>query len=71
MGASDKGFKEPLYQVWAEEVGTGRLVAVPCFPRVMKEVADEYASTMRMMIAQGKEKRYSSPQVLLHLGNLN
>lgn len=59
--------RDPLYQVWAEEVSTGKLVPAPMFPRVVKEVADEYASTMSMMIAAGKEKRYSQPQVLLHI----
>jgi hypothetical protein len=59
--------REPLYQVWAEETATGQLVPAPMFPRVAKEVADEFASTMAMMIACGKEKRYNQPQVLLHI----
>lgn len=62
--------REPLYQVWATDVKTGKPVAVPFFPRIKKEVAEEYAATMRMMIAQGKEKRYSDPKAVLHLGGL-
>ena len=63
--------REPLYQVWATEVETGNQVPMPFFPRVMKEVAEEYAATVRMMIATGKEKRYSDPMAVLHLGILN
>ena len=62
--------REPLYQVWATEIETGKLVAVPFFPRMKKEVIEEYTATMRMMIAQGKEKRYSNPEAVLHLGGL-
>lgn len=60
--------RAPLYQVWATEVQTGQLVAVPFFPRVMQEVADEYVATMKSMISLGKEKRYVEPQALPHLG---
>lgn len=59
--------REPLYQVWAIEVATGNLVPVPFFPRIAKQVAEEFALTMRLMIAQGKEKRYSDPKALLHI----
>lgn len=59
--------RAPLYQVWATDVKTGKLVVVPFFPRIAKEVAEEYAATMRLMIAAGKEKRYSDPQALIHL----
>ena len=69
MDGFEKG-REPLYQVWAEETDTGKLVAVPYFPRAMQQAAEEWASLMRQMIAQGKEKRYSNPQARLHLGNL-
>ena len=62
--------REPLYQVWATDVETGKPVAVPFFPRIQKEVAEELAATMRMQIALGKEKRYSDPKALLHLGGL-
>lgn len=59
--------REPLYQVWAIELATKKLVPVPFFPRIAKEVAEEFASNMRMMIAAGKEKRYSDPQALVHI----
>lgn len=61
--------REPLYQVWATETKTGQLVAVPFFPRVMKQVADEYVSTMDSMIKLGKETRYAEPQALVHLSS--
>lgn len=68
MGANDEGIRrEPLYQVWAEETETGKLVPVPFFPRIGRESAEEFASLMRQMIAQGKETRYSQPQAVLHL----
>jgi hypothetical protein len=63
--------REPLYQVWATERTTGQLVVVPFFPRIAKEVADEFASTMRMQISLGNEKRYSDPQALLHMREPN
>lgn len=59
--------REPLYQVWAVDTTTGKPVAVPFFPRMAKEPVEEFAATMRMMIAQGKEKRYSDPKAVLHL----
>lgn len=62
---------EPLYQVWATEIQSGKLVPMPMFPRVMKDVADEYASTVRMMIAAGKETRYKDPESILYLGHRN
>lgn len=62
--------RELLYQVWATETATGQLVAVPFFPRVAKEVAEEYAATMKGMISLGKEKRYSDPHALPHLSVL-
>lgn len=64
----DQVKREPLYQVWATEVKTGNLVAMPMFPRVMQEVANEYVTTVKGMIALGKEKRYVDPQALPHLG---
>ena len=63
--------KEPLHQVWATEIKTGNLVPVPFFPRVAKQVADEYVVTMQSMIKLGKEKRYADPQALPHLGMLS
>jgi len=65
-----KDTREPLFQVWATETKTGQLVAVPFFPRVMKEVAEEYVATMKSMISLGKEKRYADPQALPHLGTI-
>lgn len=62
--------REPLYQVWAEETATGKLVAVPFFPRMGKDAVEEFASLMREQIAKGKETRYSKPEAVLHLGNL-
>ena len=59
--------KEPLYQVWATEVRTNKLVAVPFFPRVAKTGAEKFAGTMREQIAKGNEKRYADPQALLHI----
>lgn len=59
--------REPLYQVWATETKTGKLVPAPMFPRVMKEVAEEYVATMKSMIMAGHEKRYTEPQALIHL----
>jgi len=63
--------REPLYQVWAIERATGKLVAVPFFPRIAKEVAEEFAATMRMEIALGHETRYSDPEALLHIRTLD
>lgn len=60
---------EPLYQVWAIETKTGNLVPFPFFPRVMKDVADEYVSTVKSMIVAGHEKRYTEPQALIHLAS--
>jgi len=60
--------REPLYQVWATETKTGQLVPMPMFPRVMLETAEEYVSTVKAMISTGKEKRYTEPQALRHLG---
>jgi hypothetical protein len=60
---------EPLFQVMATERKTGQLVAMPMFPRVMKETADEYVQTVKMMIAAGKEKRYADPHVAQLLTN--
>jgi hypothetical protein len=62
--------REPLYQVWATETATGKLVAVPFFPRVRQEAADEFVASMVSMIRLGKEKRYADPQALPHLGEL-
>lgn len=59
--------REPLYQVWAIERATGKLVAVPNFPRIAKVVADEFAAALRMQIALGNETRYSDPEALLHI----
>lgn len=59
--------REPLFQVWATETKTGNLVAVPMFPRVIKEAAEGFVSDMKRMIQQGHEKRYSDPQALEHL----
>ena len=67
----DQKKHEPLYQVWVTEVETGKFIPCPCFPRMMKEVVDEFASTMRLMIAAGKEKRYADPQSLLYIGHRN
>lgn len=62
---------EELYQVMARDAKTKKLVAVPCFPRVMKKVAEGYVETMRSMIAVGKEKRYEDPHIAMHLGHRN
>ena len=59
--------RAPLYQVWAIERATDKLVVVPFFPRIAKEVAEEFAATMRMQIALGNETRYSDPEALLHI----
>lgn len=61
--------REPLYQVWATETKTGNLVAVPYFPRAMKEVTEEWVATMKGMIALGNEKRFTDPQSLVHLAS--
>lgn len=63
--------REPLYQVWATETATNNLVAVPMFPRAMKEAAEMWVSDMERMIREGKEKRYADPKALPHLGMLN
>jgi hypothetical protein len=70
MEQEGQGIHEPLYQVWAENTETGALEPVPFFPRVMQATAEEYAATMRKMIALGKERRYSNPKALLHLATL-
>ena len=59
--------REPLYQVWATDTETGKPVPVPYFPRMRQDVVEEFAATMRMMIAAGKEKRYSNPEALRHI----
>lgn len=59
--------REPLYQVWATETKTGQLVAVPMFPRMIKEAAENFVQTMKDQIALGNEKRFVEPQALLHL----
>ena len=59
--------REPLYQVMATETSTGKLVAMPMFPRIGKEAADEFCATVRTMILQGKEMRYADPQAVLLL----
>ena len=58
---------EPLYQVYAEEVKTGQLVAVPMFPRAMKAATEEWVGLMLEQIRLGNEKRYANPQVALHI----
>ena len=63
--------REPLYQVWATETKTGKLVPVPYFPRAMKPVAEEWVSLMKQAIASGKYTAYSDPKALLHLATLN
>lgn len=62
--------RDPLYQVWATRTDTGELVVVPCFPRVIREVADEFVTTMRAQIVAGNEKRYAEPQALAHLSTI-
>ena len=59
--------REPLYQVWAEETKTGKMVAVPIFPRALKENVEEWVGLMQEQIRLGNEKRYSNPQAALHL----
>ena len=61
--------KEPLYQVWAEDTKTGKLVAAPMFPRAVKELVEEWGNIMREQIRLGNEKRYIDPQVVLHIQN--
>lgn len=72
MQLDEQGIKrEQLFEVWAERTDTGQLVQVPFFPRIGHEAAEEFASLMRKMIAEGKEKRFSNPQLVPHLGKLN
>ena len=59
--------REPLYQVYAEETKTGKLVAVPMFPRALKVNAEEWVALMQEQIRLGNEKRYSNPQAAMHL----
>jgi len=59
--------REQLYQVWAEETATGRLIPVPAFPRMGKEAVDMFAETIRSLIACGKLKTYANPQVVPHI----
>ena len=61
--------REPLFQVYAEETKTGKLVAVPMFPRALKVNAEEWVGLMQEQIRLGNEKRYVNPQVALHLPN--
>jgi hypothetical protein len=61
---------DPLFQVWATRTDTGELVPVPFFPRVVRQVADEFVTTMRAQIATGNEKRFAEPQALVHLSTL-
>jgi len=61
--------REPLYQVHAEETKTGKLVAVPMFPRAMKESTEEWVGLMREQIRLGNEKRYVNPQAVLLIQN--
>lgn len=63
--------KVDLYQVWGIRKADGNFVPLPMFPRVMKEVADEYVATVKSMINLGKETRFTEPQALLSLGNLD
>lgn len=63
--------REQLYQLWAEETKTGKLVPVPMFPRMCKEAVDGFAETMRTMIAAGKVRNYTNPQVLAHISTFN
>ena len=63
--------REQLFEVWAEETETGKLVQVPFFPRIGQESAEEFAGLMRKMIAEGKEKRYSNPQTVPHIRTFN
>lgn len=59
---------QSLYQVWATETKTGKLVAVPFFPRVIQEAAVKFVADMNSQIRKGREKRYADPVALLHLG---
>ncbi len=63
---TDEVKREPLYQVWAEETATGNLVAVPMFPKALKDNCEEWAGLMIEQIRLGNEKRYSNPQAALH-----
>lgn len=65
----DQVKREPLYQVWVIENKTGALIPFPFFPRVMKDVADEYVGVIKSMISTGKEKRYTEPQALVHMAS--
>lgn len=58
-----------LYQVYATEVSTSKLVAVPMFGKSHKKACDLWANTMADMIVKGHEKRYKDPQVALYLGS--
>jgi hypothetical protein len=61
--------KHELYQVYATEVKSGQLVAVPMFGKSHKKACDLWANTMTDMIAKGFEKRYRDPQVAMYLGS--
>jgi len=58
-----------LYQVFATEVKTGQLVAVPMFGKSHKKACDLWANTMTDMINKGFEKRYRDPLVALDMGS--
>lgn len=60
--------KDPLYQVWATERETGKMVPVPFFPKVIAEAADVFVGKMAEMIAVGKERRYIDPRAVPVLG---
>ena len=56
--------RKTLFQVVATDTKTHKQVAVPFFPRMDEESVKKFAGDMREMIAKGREKRYSEPQVI-------
>ena len=59
--------KGPLYQVWATETRTNKMVAVPFFPRMDQKSIERFVGDMNEMIAKGHEKRYSDPHAILYV----
>ncbi len=45
------------------------MVAVPFFPKVIKDAADVFVGKMAEMIVAGKERRYSEPRAVPVLNN--
>lgn len=67
---TDQVKREPLYQVWATETKTGKMVPIPHFPRIGKEQAEAWAALVREHIDKGNVKDYADPKAVIHLGQL-